>query len=167
MSAKITKEYLNKRLLIKETVGSYWCKPIEAIVLESSPSGGHFKLEIKRSDNTSYVQWCHKDDYRVIEQLNDLVYPSKDYIKKYNEELKEIEEKVKKEFNKYSSPTSKPSYWDNVPTSICSSDYSDASNITAINYNSEVKKNKWVHGMCNPPSPDWKKKQENNCYHNE
>lgn len=22
----------------------------------------------------------------------------------------------------------------------------------------EVKKNKWVHGMCNPPSPDWKKK---------
>jgi hypothetical protein len=22
----------------------------------------------------------------------------------------------------------------------------------------EVKKNKWVHGMCNPSSPDWKKK---------
>ena len=21
----------------------------------------------------------------------------------------------------------------------------------------EVKKNKWVHGICNPPSPDWKK----------
>ena len=24
--------------------------------------------------------------------------------------------------------------------------------------NEEVKKQKWVHGMCNPPSPDWKKK---------
>jgi hypothetical protein len=23
----------------------------------------------------------------------------------------------------------------------------------------EVEKNKWVHGMCNPPSPDWKKNQ--------
>lgn len=23
----------------------------------------------------------------------------------------------------------------------------------------EVKKNKWVHGICNPPSPDWKKKK--------
>lgn len=21
----------------------------------------------------------------------------------------------------------------------------------------QIKKNKWVHGMCNPPSPDWKK----------
>jgi hypothetical protein len=32
--------------------------------------------------------------------------------------------------------------------------------------NHEIEKNKWVHGMCNPPSPDWKK-QENNWYHNE
>lgn len=23
----------------------------------------------------------------------------------------------------------------------------------------EVKKNNWVHGICNPPSPDWKKKK--------
>ena len=23
-------------------------------------------------------------------------------------------------------------------------------------FDSEVKKNKWVHGICNPPSPDWK-----------
>jgi len=30
----------------------------------------------------------------------------------------------------------------------------------------EVEKNKWVHGMCNPPSPDWKK-EKNNWYHNE
>ena len=32
----------------------------------------------------------------------------------------------------------------------------------------EVKKNKWVHGMCNPPSPDWKKKNSDsdsdNCW---
>jgi hypothetical protein len=32
----------------------------------------------------------------------------------------------------------------------------------------EVKKQKWVHGMCNPPSPDWKKKNSDsdsdNCW---
>jgi hypothetical protein len=28
----------------------------------------------------------------------------------------------------------------------------------------EVKKNKWVHGMCNPPSPDWKKSDSDNCW---
>jgi len=32
----------------------------------------------------------------------------------------------------------------------------------------EVKKNKWVHGICNPPSPDWKKKNSDsdsdNCW---
>jgi hypothetical protein len=32
----------------------------------------------------------------------------------------------------------------------------------------EVKKNKWVHGMCNPPAPDWKKKNSDsdsdNCW---
>ncbi len=28
----------------------------------------------------------------------------------------------------------------------------------------EVRKNKWVHGMCNPPSPDWKKSDSDNCW---
>jgi hypothetical protein len=28
----------------------------------------------------------------------------------------------------------------------------------------EVKKNKWVHGICNPPSPDWKKSDSDNCW---
>jgi hypothetical protein len=68
-------------------------------------------------------------------------------------------------------PTTKsPSYWDNLPTSICGS---DKHNITAedpkkffpqhdnglstTSSSLEVEKNKWVHGMCNPPSPDWKK----------
>jgi hypothetical protein len=25
-------------------------------------------------------------------------------------------------------------------------------------------KQKWVHGMCNPPSPDWKKSDSDNCW---
>lgn len=29
---------------------------------------------------------------------------------------------------------------------------------TSSSLENEVKKNNWVHGMCNPPSPDWKKK---------
>jgi hypothetical protein len=28
----------------------------------------------------------------------------------------------------------------------------------------EVKKNKWVHGICNPPSPDWKSSNSDNCW---
>jgi hypothetical protein len=28
----------------------------------------------------------------------------------------------------------------------------------------EVRKNKWVHGICNPPSPDWKKSDSDNCW---
>jgi hypothetical protein len=33
----------------------------------------------------------------------------------------------------------------------------------------EVKKNKWVHGMCNPPASDWSeaKNESNNWYHKE
>jgi hypothetical protein len=25
-------------------------------------------------------------------------------------------------------------------------------------------KQKWVHGICNPPSPDWKKSDSDNCW---
>jgi hypothetical protein len=28
----------------------------------------------------------------------------------------------------------------------------------------EVKKQKWVHGICNPPSPDWNKNNPDNCW---
>jgi hypothetical protein len=28
----------------------------------------------------------------------------------------------------------------------------------------ELKKNKWVHGICNPPSPDWKASNSDNCW---
>jgi hypothetical protein len=47
--------------------------------------------------------------------------------------------------------------------------YKDARKMSDLHYEAtkEIEKNKWVHGMCNPPSPDWKKKQENDWYHNE
>jgi hypothetical protein len=47
--------------------------------------------------------------------------------------------------------------------------YKDTRKMSDLHYEAtkEIAKNKWVHGMCNPPSPDWKKKQENNWYHNE
>jgi hypothetical protein len=28
----------------------------------------------------------------------------------------------------------------------------------------EVKKNNWVQGICNPPSPDWKASNSDNCW---
>jgi hypothetical protein len=46
--------------------------------------------------------------------------------------------------------------------------YKDARKMSDLHHEAtkEIEKNKWVHGMCNPPSPDWKK-QKNNWYHNE
>ena len=75
------------------------------------------------------------------------------------------------EDEQYTSPTVKsPSYWDTLPTSICGS---DKHNITAedpkkffpqhdnglstTSSSLEVEKNKWVHGMCNPPTKEAKK----------
>jgi hypothetical protein len=46
----------------------------------------------------------------------------------------------------------------------------DARKMSDLHYEAtkEVQKNKWVHGMCNPPSPDWKKKtsdiDSDNCW---
>jgi hypothetical protein len=45
----------------------------------------------------------------------------------------------------------------------------DARKMSDLHYEAtkEIAKNKWVHGICNPPSPERKKKQENNWYYNE
>jgi hypothetical protein len=134
----LSKEYLHKRLLIVN-YGITGVKPIEATLLELSPSEEYAKIQIKRVDGTYYNEWRHVHDYVVLEKLREEV--------QVNEE--------------YTSPTVKtPSYWDSLPTSICSSDYADAPDWHATNY--EVKKNKWVQGMCNPPSPDWKKEYVKN-----
>lgn len=54
-----------------------------------------------------------------------------------------------------------PTYHDTLSTAICE-DYKAKKlkewNDGIAKLDKEVKKNKWFHGLCNPPSPDWKKK---------
>jgi hypothetical protein len=57
-------------------------------------------------------------------------------------------------------------YWEDMPKSFCKADREKA--VQDFNetlkkteqYAQELKKNKWVHGICNPPSPDWKATNE-------
>jgi len=149
----LSEKYIGKRLLISNY--SVSCSDLtEAGVLEVSPSGEYAKIQIKRVDNTTYTKWCHVHDYVVLEELGSVLDP---VVEKFNKDLRETERKAREEFHKHStSPTVKPSYWDTHPTSICSSDYADAPDFHATNYSAEVKKQKWVHGICNPPAKDAK-----------
>jgi len=47
--------------------------------------------------------------------------------------------------------------WTNNDTSCCNNDEVDEWNRRLEALEEKVKKEKWVHGICNPPSPDWKK----------
>jgi hypothetical protein len=156
----LTKDLIGKRILVKEYNSSYWTNPTEAGVFEVSPSGEYCKIQIRRQDDTTFTKWCNVNDYILVEELPSVIDKVSDVVEKFNKDLRETERKAREEFHKHStSPTvTKPSYWDTLPTSICSSDYADAPDWHATNYNSEAKKQKWVHGICNPPSPDWKKK---------
>ena len=52
------------------------------------------------------------------------------------------------------------------PEGLNDLDWEDENGLSTTSSSLEVEKNKWVHGMCNPPSPDWEK-QKNKWYHNE
>lgn len=112
---KITKEHLGKRLLIRKNVG-YYAEPIEANLLEVSPSGDYLKLEFVRSDNTTYTDWVNVHNYQLVEDLGYKLYKSNSVTVTDEQYEKESRNALEK----------------------------------------ELKKNKWVQGICNPPSPDWK-----------
>lgn len=130
---KITKEYLGKRLLIKKST-AYYIEPTEANLLEVSPSGDYLKIEFVRNDSTTYTDWVNVHNYQLVEDLGYRVYK-----------------------------TYKPNPLEGGQVS--SKDYSDCYTITNEQYEKEsrkalkkeLKKNNWVHGICNPPSPDWAK----------
>lgn len=48
--------------------------------------------------------------------------------------------------------------WDKMYGCDCTSSPLEELNEDLAKLEKEVKKNNWVHGICNPPSPDWKKK---------
>jgi hypothetical protein len=171
----LSKEHIGKRLLVSSYSISLMTDPIEAKVYEVSPSGMYARIEIKRADKTSYTKWCYVNDYVVLEELKEEARVNEKWLK----ELHEKEERDREDFKKYSSPTS-----------VCSSDYTNAPEFHATNYykeqvdaiknlddetvrkafnkackmsdldihaaKEEVKKQKWVHGICNPPADNAK-----------
>jgi hypothetical protein len=172
----ITKKHEGKRLLVKKAYSSYE-DPKEVGVFEISPSGSYVKLQFIRNDNTSYTKWCEHDEYDVLEVLPSKAEQISDIVEKFNKDLKEKEEKAKKEFNKLSTIPYKPvdfppyeigkdsikpypyktgDFFESQPSSICSTDPNEygLETTSCCQDNSEVKKQKWVHGMCNPPTKE-------------
>jgi len=142
----LSKEHTGKRLLVSSYSISLMTDPIEAKVFEVSPSGMYARIEIRKGDGTLYTKWSHVNDYVVLEELKEEARVNEQWLR----ELHEKEERDREDFKKYSSPTSKPSYWDSLPNTVCGSDHYN------ISAHYEVEKQKWVHGICNPPADDAK-----------
>ena len=124
---KITKEYLGKRLLVRKSI-TYYMDPTEVSLLEVSPSGDYLKLEFVRADSTTYADWVSVDSYYLVEDLGYRVYKG---YKKQSDSVTVSEEQYIKESRK-------------------------AHERLTVPFQKELEKNKWVHGICNPPSPGWK-----------
>jgi hypothetical protein len=150
----LCKEHVGKRLLVSNYSVSLMTDPVEAKLLEMSPSGMYAHIQVNRHDGTMYSKWCHANDYVVLEQLQEEATFNEQWLR----ELHEKEQRDTEDFKKYSSPTSKPSYWDSLPTSVCGSDHHNisAQDPTSFSQHAEVAKQKWVHGICNPPMHDAK-----------
>lgn len=165
---KIKKEHIGRRLLIKED--RYMAEPVEAGILEVSPSGKYLKIQFVRSDNTTYNDWVEASEYELVEVLGSKMDEISDMIEDF---YKEREEKKKTEydFSQYSplqnetQPYQIPNvgdkpYWEDMPKSFCKAEREKS--VQNFNetlkkveeYAQELKKNNWVHGICNPPSPD-------------
>lgn len=194
---EIKKEHIGQRLLIKED--RYMAEPVEAGLMEVSPSGKYLKIQFVRSDNTTYHDWVEASEYELVEVLGSKMDQISDVIEEYYKEQEESRKKAEDDFRQYSplqneSPIyqipsfgDKP-YWEDMPKSFCSDDIiSPLDSQTSIGKDAdelkpcckakrekavqdfnktlkkveqhaqELKKNNWVHGMCNPPSPDYVK----------
>jgi hypothetical protein len=80
-------------------------------------------------DDTNY---CCMGDRDCCEESEE--YKAEKKLKEWNEGITRLDNEQKKKANE------------------------DARKMSDLHYEAtkEVVKNKWVHGMCNPPSPDWK-----------
>jgi hypothetical protein len=158
----ITKKHEGKRLLIRRAYTSFE-DPIEVGVFEISPSGSYVKLQFIRDDNTSYVSWYEHDKFEVLEVLPSKMDQLSDIVERFNKDLREKEKKAKKEFDKYSvQQCETPKTTDEAyPYKTDSNEYG-LSTTSCCQDDPEVQKQKWVHGMCNPPADDVKKYVDNN-----
>ena len=95
-------------------------------IAEISPSEKYFKIQFVRCDNTTYTDWVEADDYELLEVLGSKMAQISDMVEEFYKKQQEDQRKSEDEYRQYSP------------------------------LQNEVKKNKWVHGICNPPADDAK-----------
>jgi len=69
---ELTHKHIGKRLLIKRD-SLYYKEPVEAGIMEISPSGNYLKIQISRPDHTVYTEWVEKGTYVLIEELGSVM----------------------------------------------------------------------------------------------
>lgn len=161
---KLKKEHIGKRFLIKKN--RYMAEPVEAGLLEVSPSGKYLKIQFVRSDNTTYSDWVEASEYELVEVLGSKMDEISDMVEDFYKQQGGYDfsqyHPLQNEIPTYNTPNvgDKP-YWEDTPKSFCKAERE----IAVQNFNEtlkkveqhaqELKKSNWVHGMCNPPSPDY------------
>lgn len=79
---ELTKQHIGKRLLIKRD--SLYCnEPVEAGVMEISPSGNYLKIQISRTDYSVHTEWFEKGTYVLVEELGSCMDNITDAVEKF------------------------------------------------------------------------------------
>ena len=79
---ELTHKHIGKRLLIKKD-SLYDKEPVEAGVMEISPSGNYLKIQISRTDHTVYTTWVEKGTYILVEELGSVMDSITDAVEKF------------------------------------------------------------------------------------
>ena len=130
--------------------------------LEVVPESGYDVI-----DDTNY---CCMGDTDEGECCNEWTKAEK-AIKEWNEGIAKLDNEQKKKANEDARKMSDLHY-EAIKKEVKKNKYNDysSSNVTVKTDKdmwdkvAETVKQKWVHGMCNPPSPDWKKSDSDNCW---
>jgi hypothetical protein len=183
----LSKEHTGKRLLVSSYSISLMTDPIEAKVYEISPSGMYARIEIRKGDGTLYAKWSHVNDYVVLEELKEKTRVNEQWLRELHEKEERDREDFKKYSSPTSKPSCWDSHPTSVCSSdypgvsnISATNYykeqvdaiknlddetvrkafNKACKMSDLDIHAakeEVKKQKWVHGICNPPAKEYVK----------
>ena len=116
---------------------------------EDEPKGGcmaDFDKECGCENASSSLEKWNKDiakldnEIKTQRKIREMANKSADMVKDFNDAYEKLTEEQKMKA------------------------FKEACTMSGLHYEAtkdEVKKNKWVHGICNPPSPDWKAQNKN------
>ena len=120
---------------------------------DEEPQGGcmaDFDKECGCKDNT---KWEEEGQEKLNEWNEGLAKLERDI-----QEERDLREKASKRDDKLKQMNKR---WEKISNEEKASILAQVLEASSVR---EVKKNKWVHGICNPPSSDWKKSDSDNCW---